>query len=477
MYTPYQTSAKVQWREWNRFTRNLPAPSRQTSKPVTFGISYEDAPEKLSPTKSSLASMWATSTFDDEPLSANDHFNSSWDNRNLASKGHPSVIELHTSNLSFSCWNSSSEARLSTEPKRLKNKKQSFSTWDNNDLENRTPERHSIEPEPCNSSGKSLSAWNKETGRTYSLVLLFGYFGRHAIEFITYPNPTTDSPKFERDPITYQLSNSWDNEGSDVQETEDYPSMAELHNSKLSFSLWNKDADDRHEARFPPTNDSPALSNQKSCFWKEDRSDEQEEAHHSSAAESLTISAQSSNSWQTTDSAQSKAESRSPSDYDSVVSNEQNRNDWDKSSDTETRQIQEPISELFIHGDQFSDSCDNNWSSEPFADNFPGTVIATCGIDDITMSTKSSDTGRKISKDEYRRNKEKYPNSKVNIHPVFRDIFNSETRTTCSRSVVRYTTEELLAVDLATNTSWWCAEVIAAVNIALKDINICDSFH
>jgi hypothetical protein len=30
--------------------------------------------------------------------------------------------------------------------------------------------------------------------------------------------------------------------------------------------------------------------------------DEQEEAHHSSAAESLTISAQSSNSWQTTDS-------------------------------------------------------------------------------------------------------------------------------------------------------------------------------
>lgn len=153
MYTPYQTSAKVQWREWNRFTRNreffswtfyllraayhnlwfkVPAPSRQTSKPVTFGISYEDAPEKLSPTKSSLASMWATSTFDDEPLSANDHFNSSWDNRNLgriiclccesdnllnqtlndliiiASKGHPSVIELHTSNLSFSCWNSSS---------------------------------------------------------------------------------------------------------------------------------------------------------------------------------------------------------------------------------------------------------------------------------------------------------------------------------------------------------------------------------
>jgi hypothetical protein len=26
----------------------------------------------------------------------------------IASKGHPSVIELHTSNLSFSCWNSSS---------------------------------------------------------------------------------------------------------------------------------------------------------------------------------------------------------------------------------------------------------------------------------------------------------------------------------------------------------------------------------
>jgi hypothetical protein len=41
---------------------------------------------------------------------------------------------IHHTSLTKELSDSRAEARLSTEPKRLKNKKQSFSTWDNNDL-------------------------------------------------------------------------------------------------------------------------------------------------------------------------------------------------------------------------------------------------------------------------------------------------------------------------------------------------------
>jgi hypothetical protein len=44
------------------------------------------------------------------------------------------IVVIHHTSATKKLSDSRAEARLSTEPKRLKNKKQSFSTWDNNDL-------------------------------------------------------------------------------------------------------------------------------------------------------------------------------------------------------------------------------------------------------------------------------------------------------------------------------------------------------
>jgi hypothetical protein len=44
------------------------------------------------------------------------------------------IVVIHHTSPTKELSDSRAEARLSTEPNRLKNKKQSFSTWDNNDL-------------------------------------------------------------------------------------------------------------------------------------------------------------------------------------------------------------------------------------------------------------------------------------------------------------------------------------------------------